>query len=461
MSVEESARRAARGPLRNLLMAGHVPAGGSGGIVRYTLELAAALAHRPDDVRLHLGVNTGAVEYFRDTFPTAAIHPVQKRTGRLAILDEHLAGLAPFGRQIGATVDVVHSVKHIAPLFTRGARSVLTVHDMLVVDRPLDYSRGKRLLLKVPYVMSLTRADLLVCVSDATRQRLLSYYTELERRAVVVPLAASPRMLESAGEPVSTLEGRTFGVVVGDGLARKNLTFRGAAWHRLTRVRPELLLAVVGSGAAELPELSAEWRELLADSTAVALPRIRVLPQHGRRALPELYGGLRPAGGRGRRSRGPDRGVRGPRPLGRRASVRTTCGELLVVRDPRDAKVLRKVSGSALVRSEASTSTRERATWLRRCCCGRTPGTSRPWHRSALLPDRRSHRRAVALLISCGIAAPCGTGVRRLPGPLAHGIRVPSGEFDTPAQEIDFERFTRDNNAAVVGVACRAVAVRT
>src|SRR6187551_1834385 len=127
-------------------MAGHVPAGGSGGgIVRYTLELATALAQRPDDVRLHLGVNAGAVEYFRDAFPTASVHSVQKRTGGLAILDEHLAGLAPFGRQIGAPVDVVHSVKHIAPLFTRGARSVLTVHDMLVVDRPLDYSRGKRL----------------------------------------------------------------------------------------------------------------------------------------------------------------------------------------------------------------------------------------------------------------------------------------------------------------------------
>jgi glycosyltransferase involved in cell wall biosynthesis len=232
------------------------------------------LAQRSDDVRLHLGVNTGAVEYFRDIFPTASVHPVQKRIGGLAILDEHLAGLAPFGRRVEAAVDVVHSVKHIAPLFTRGARSVLTVHDMLVVDRPLDYSRSKRLLLKVPYALSLTRADLLVCVSDATRQRLLSYYPELERRAVVVPLAASPRMLDSPGEPVPALDGRTFGVVVGDGLPRKNLAFLGSVWHRLTRTRPDLVLAVVGSGAAGLPGLSPQWGELLAEGTAVALPRI-------------------------------------------------------------------------------------------------------------------------------------------------------------------------------------------
>lgn len=261
--------------LRYLLMAGHVPAdGGGGGIVRYTLELASALAERSDDVELHLGVNSGAVEYFRDVFPKASVHAVQRRTGGLAILEEHVGALAPVGRKVVGPVDVVHSVKHIAPLFTRRARSVLTVHDMLVIDRPRDYSRSKRLLLRVPYVLSLTRADLLVCVSDATRNRLLSYYPELERRTVVVPLAASPRMAGSSGQPVAALDGRTFGLVVGDGLPRKNLAFLGAVWHRLTRQRPDLALAVVGSGAAGLGELSEQWRALLADGTAVALPRI-------------------------------------------------------------------------------------------------------------------------------------------------------------------------------------------
>lgn len=256
-------------------MAGHVPTGGGGGgIVRYTLELAMALAERPDDVELHLGVNAAAVDWFRDTFPKAEIHAVQKRTGGLAILDEHVGALAPVGRKISGQVDVVHSVKHISPLFTRGARSVLTVHDMLVVDRPRDYSRSKRLLLRLPYVLSLSRADLLVCVSDATRNRLLSYYPELERRSVVVPLAASPRMAGSAGEPVADLEGRTFGLVVGDGLARKNLAFLGAVWRRVTQLRPDLVLAVVGTPEATLVELSDVWRELLADGSAVVLPRI-------------------------------------------------------------------------------------------------------------------------------------------------------------------------------------------
>jgi glycosyltransferase involved in cell wall biosynthesis len=199
---------------------------------------------------------------------------VQKRTGGLGILDEHIGALAPVGRRITAPIDVVHSVKHIAPLFTRGARSVLTVHDMLVVDRPDDYSRSKRLLLRVPYALSLTRADLLLCVSDATRQRLLSYYPELEHRAVVVPLAASPRIAGAPGEPVPALQGRAFGVVVGDGLPRKNLTFLGTVWWRVTRQRPGLVLAVVGSGAARLAELSDHWRALLAEGAAAALPGI-------------------------------------------------------------------------------------------------------------------------------------------------------------------------------------------
>ena len=54
----------------------------------------------------------------------------------------------------------------------------------------------------------------------------------------------------------------------------RRVAFLGEVWHRLTRERSDLLLAIVGSGAAGLPELSAEWRELLADGTAVALPRI-------------------------------------------------------------------------------------------------------------------------------------------------------------------------------------------
>ena len=221
--------------LRYLLMAGHVPAGGGGGgIVRYTVELATALAERTD-VELHLGVNVHAADWFRDAFPTASVHPVQKRTGALGLLDEQVGPLAPLARKVAGPVDVVHGVKHISPLFTGRARSVLTVHDMLVVDRPRDYSRSKRLLLRLPYASSLCRADLLVCVSDATRSRLLSYYPELEPRTAVVPLAASPRMVRSSGEPVAVLQGRSFGLVVGDGLPRKNLTLLGAVWHRLTR----------------------------------------------------------------------------------------------------------------------------------------------------------------------------------------------------------------------------------
>jgi len=126
----------------------------------------------------------------------------------------------------------------------------------------------------MPYVLSLTRADLLVCVSDATRHRLLSYYPELERRTVVVPLAASPRMAGSAGEPVPTLQGRPFGLVVGDGLPRKNLAFLGSVWRRVAERRPDLVLGVVGTGEAGLRELSDVWSGLLDDGAAVVLSRV-------------------------------------------------------------------------------------------------------------------------------------------------------------------------------------------
>ncbi len=272
--LTERVRPRAGRSLRYLLMAGHVPPGGDGGgIVRYTVELATALAERTD-VELHLGVNAAAADWFRDAFPGAWVHPVQKRTGALGVVDEQVGPLAPLARKVAGPVDVVHGVKHISPLFTGHARSVLTVHDMLVVDRPRDYSFSKRLLLRVPYAFSLSRADLLVCVSAATRHRLLSYYPELESRTVVVPLAASPRMAGSAGEPVAELAGRTFALVVGDGLPRKNLAFLGGVWRRVVRRRPDFVLGVVGTDGAALRELSDDWRELLADGSAVVLSRI-------------------------------------------------------------------------------------------------------------------------------------------------------------------------------------------
>jgi glycosyltransferase involved in cell wall biosynthesis len=257
-------------PIDYLLMAGHVPAGGlGGGIVRYTVGLAVALGAR-SDVRLQLVVNRDAADYARDLVPRARVHAVQKQVGGRGVLDELVGPLAPFTRAACGPVDVVHGVKHIVPVFTRGARSVLTVHDMLVRDRPRDYSRSKRLLLSAPYGLALTRADLLLCASAATRSRLLSYYPEVAGRATVVPLAAS-ELDHRGAKPPTELVGRSFGLVVGDALPRKNVGFLGTVWAEVVRARPEFQLVVLGIDETQLAGQGPEWRRLLDDKTVICL----------------------------------------------------------------------------------------------------------------------------------------------------------------------------------------------
>lgn len=228
---------------RWLLMAGHVPADGvGGGIVRYTVELARALARR-DDVDLHL-LTSPAASGLPDVVGGGRAVTLPALPGPAVPLFER-SGLGPW---LGGRYDVVHGVKHLVPQLVR-ARTALTVHDMLALDRAADFGRAKRLLLRGPYLASLRSADRLVCVSGATRARVRHWLPDDGARAAVVPLATSARLLGSEPEPVPQAAGRPFAVVVGDPSPRKNLPVVLDAFRTVVRERPDALLVLVGPPA--------------------------------------------------------------------------------------------------------------------------------------------------------------------------------------------------------------------
>lgn len=229
-------------PARWLLMAGHVPPSGFlGGIVRYTVELAHALERR-EDVELHLLASPAAAD---------ALAGIVGGPGRVVRLPPVPEAATPayerwaLARQLGGRFDVVQGTKHLVP---RGAvaHTVLTVHDMLLLDRPGDFGAAKRALLRRPYRASLRQAGTLLCVSAATRQRLAAWDPRAAAGAAVVPLATSPRLREAAPVPVGDLRGRPFALVVGDGSPRKNVPVVTAAWARVVRQRPDAVLVHVG-----------------------------------------------------------------------------------------------------------------------------------------------------------------------------------------------------------------------
>jgi len=233
-------------------MASHVPASGRlGGIVRYTVELAKALERR-DDVELHLLTSAAAAQ------PLAAlvggdasrVHaaPAAADTALPAwerwVLGTRLGGLGP----AGGAFDVVHGVKHLVPR-AAGVRTALTVHDMVLADRPQDFPLPKRVLLQRPYAASIRQADALVCVSEATRAALLAHHPQVAGRTSVVLSATSPALLGAPATAVPQLAGRRFGLVVGDSQPRKNLATAVSAWARAVAQNPEhadAVLALVG-----------------------------------------------------------------------------------------------------------------------------------------------------------------------------------------------------------------------
>lgn len=253
--------RAARNPLRWLLLASHVPANGTaGGMVRYAVELATALRER-EDIALEVVVATDARDFFVDQLGVAPDRVHAQRGGVMArSLAERMGRL---GVDLDA-FDVVHGTKHLLPRRVRCC-ALMTVHDLLPLDRPLDFSVAKRRILSPYYLASVDEADALACVSEATRVRLLTHRPGVASRAAVVPLALSSSLVDATAARIDALRDQRFALIVGDASRRKNLRFVASIWAAVCGRVPGALLAVVGpagwgrnSGLEQLAGLEAQ-----------------------------------------------------------------------------------------------------------------------------------------------------------------------------------------------------------
>lgn len=232
-------------PLRWLLLATHVPpSGAGGGMIRYAVELGRALQRR-DDIELHVLVRPESAPALGEVLgvPTSQLHVLPGGV-LTASARQRLARGAPVFDLLD-TFDVVHGTKHLLPGRARGVR-LLTVHDLLPLDRPTDFGPAKRLLLPRSYLRSIRDADALVCVSEATLGRLLVHVPEVRDRASVVPLAMASSLLDASPVAGASLRDRRFALVVGDASPRKNLRFVSRLWAAVQQRHPDLVLAVAG-----------------------------------------------------------------------------------------------------------------------------------------------------------------------------------------------------------------------
>ena len=230
-------------PLRWLLLASHVPAGGGGGgMIRYVVELARGLQRTPE-VELHVVADEAAASWWAEELDSHdRVHPVRSLPVPVTSLLERRGWGMPTSH---TSFDVVHGAKHLLPPES-GALRLLTVHDMLPLDRPWDFGAAKRALLRGPYLQSVREADAIVCVSAATRDRLCNYVPAAAGKSQVVGLAASSALLSTPSVEVAALVGARFALVVGDQSPRKNLPLVIGAWPEVVAAVPDAVLAVVG-----------------------------------------------------------------------------------------------------------------------------------------------------------------------------------------------------------------------
>jgi glycosyltransferase involved in cell wall biosynthesis len=166
--------------------------------------------------------------------------------------------------------DVVHGTKHLLPRNGR-SRRVLTVHDLLPIDRPQDFPWLKRRALVGPYRASVRDADVLLCVSAATRDRLVEDQPSAAPRAAVVPLAMSSALRTAVARPVPQLVGRRFTLVVGDASPRKNLAVVVAAWQQVVARDPDAVLAFIGPAGWGVEQRGERYDRLVADGAILPL----------------------------------------------------------------------------------------------------------------------------------------------------------------------------------------------
>lgn len=279
-------------PLRYLLIATHVPENGTGGgMVRYVMEMARGLAARTD-VELHVLVGAGAGAAFSGTVDTDQVHTVPG-AGPVASAVERIVG----ARAGGGRMDVVHGTKHLLPRGVRGV-GVLTVHDMLALDRPYDFGRVKRVLVRAPYLASLRAADVLLCVSSATRERVVSYLPSVAERTRVVPHPDGSSLTGVDAEAVPELLSRTFALVVGDASPRKNIGLVVDAWAQVRRHAPDAVLVVVGPDSWGPTDRGLAFARMVEEGAVVAMghvsdSRLRWLYENARVVLcPSLAEGF-------------------------------------------------------------------------------------------------------------------------------------------------------------------------
>lgn len=209
---------------------------------RFTRELIRALGNR-SDVELVVAVHPDARMALDELrVPNLVDVAVTRGGGQIARSLWERYGLGRALERSG--VRVVHGTKHLLP--RTKLPTVLTVHDLLPITWPQQYTFAKRALLPRHFRRSLNEATVLLAVSNATAERLARLDTALGAKTVVAQNGLSFELLNTEPRPPAAPPAGPFALVVGDLSPRKNVSFLIDIWERVASATDGLRLVAVG-----------------------------------------------------------------------------------------------------------------------------------------------------------------------------------------------------------------------
>jgi glycosyltransferase involved in cell wall biosynthesis len=214
----------------------------------YTVALASGLSGR-SDVDVHLLTRRGDAERWRSLAPAATLHSAapDRRPARLAWEQTRAPAL-------GARIrpDVWHGPHYTMPM-RAGGPCVVTIHDLTFFDHPEWHERSKVAYFRRMIQAAARRADLLVCVSAYTAERLRAL-AEPRAEVVVIHHGVDHQRFTTAGNEHTDLAAlATHGIeppyiaFAGTIEPRKNVPTLVRAFARIADSRPELRLVLAGS----------------------------------------------------------------------------------------------------------------------------------------------------------------------------------------------------------------------
>lgn len=149
--------------------------------------------------------------------------------------------------------DIVHNTFYLPQGLARypGAKRIVTIHDMIPELLPSTRRRLDFLTVKRHYV---SRADHIICVSEATRQDLLSVYPEVSAPVSVIHHGVNPRFSPDAPRLAGLPE--TYVIFVGNRRQYKDANVLLEAFATVSLDFPKLYLLLVGGGRLEQSEVA-------------------------------------------------------------------------------------------------------------------------------------------------------------------------------------------------------------